>query len=277
MHWLTDFTPAIDAPAAIDAQTLWFVFHDQRLLLLEQQDQLPQAATLEQLGLTALRSQYLGHFAGGRHCFSVELDAREPLPAGFAALPLRHAFGRLPDAQFGVAARAIQIMNWERSNLFCGHCGTPTERRSGERVRVCPACGQMAFPRLAPAIMVQVRRGNELLLARSPHFPPGMYSSLAGFVEPGETLEQTVAREVREEVGIEVANLRYFGSQSWPFPHSMMIAFIADYAGGELAPDGIEIESAAYYRVDALPTLPGPISIAHHLIQAVIAEIQTGA
>jgi NAD+ diphosphatase len=121
--------------------------------------------------------------------------------------------------------------------------------------------------------MALVHRGRELLLARSPHFPPGMYSALAGFVEPGETLEQTLVREVREEVGIEVTNLRYFASQPWPFPHSLMIAFNADYAGGEIAPDPAEIEAAEWFSPERLPpVLPGKISISRRLIDAALGE-----
>ena len=132
----------------------------------------------------------------------------------------------------------------------------------------CPACGLLAYPRLSPAIMVLVRDGERLLLARSPRFKPGVYSALAGFVEPGETLEQCAVREVREEVGIEIANLRYFASQPWPFPNSLMIAFFADYAGGDLRLDPTEIEAAEWFTPDRLPLLPEPISISRRLIDA---------
>jgi NAD+ diphosphatase len=277
VQWLIDFTPGIEAPADLDGPVLWFGFHQQKLLVDGATGQLPRRHSAPELAASVLRSQYLGQFADGTHCFSAELDANQPLPDQYRSLNLRHAYGQLDDAHFGVAARAIQIMNWEREHLFCGHCGTPTQRKPGERARVCPSCGQLAYPRLVPAIMVLVRKGDQLLLARGPHFPPGMFSALAGFVEPGETLEQTVHREVLEEVGITVKNLRYFASQSWPFPHSMMIAFFADYDSGELTPDGVEIEAAGFYSLDALPTLPGPISIAHHLIRAGVSELAAEA
>jgi len=136
------------------------------------------------------------------------------------------------------------------------------------------ASSSFSLPRIAPAIMALVRRGREFLLARSPHFPPGMYSALAGFVEPGETLEQTLVREVREEVGIEVANVRYFASQPWPFPHSLMIAFNADYAGGEITPEPGEIEAADWFTLDRLPqALPSKISISRRLIDAALADL----
>ena len=159
--------------------------------------------------------------------------------------------------------------------------GTPTVAKLEERVRVCPACKLSAYPRVAPAVMALVRRGRELLLGRSPHFPPGMFSALAGFVEPGETLEQCVAREVEEEVGVSVTQLSYFASQPWPFPHSLMIAFVCEWAGGEIRAQEGEIEAADWFDVLHLPQLPSRISIARRLIDAVTLEIkrkfETGA
>jgi NAD+ diphosphatase len=187
---------------------------------------------------------------------------------------LRALFGAIDDSLFAIAGRAFQIVDWDRSHQFCGRCGTPTQIKSNERARECPNCKQVHYPRIAPAIMALVRRGSELLLARSPHFAPGMYSALAGFVEPGETLEQTLVREVREEVGIEVTNVRYFASQPWPFPHSLMIAFNADYAGGEITPEPGEIEAADWFTLDRLPqALPSKISISRRLIDAALADL----
>jgi NAD+ diphosphatase len=138
-----------------------------------------------------------------------------------------------------------------------------------ERSRRCPQCGQTGFPRLAPAVIVLIERGDgRALLARNARFPDGMYSCVAGFVEPGETLEQAVHREIREEVGIEVRDLQYFGSQPWPFPHSLMIGFFAQYASGDLTPDGDEIADARWFSPSDLPGLPGEISIARALIDA---------
>jgi NAD+ diphosphatase len=146
--------------------------------------------------------------------------------------------------------------------------------KTAERSRECPACGLGAYPRVAPAIMALIRRGpDEVLLARSPRFPPGMYSALAGFVEPGETLEQCLEREVLEEVGVQVENVRYFASQPWPFPHSLMIAFVADWKSGEISVDPLEIEAAQWFKICSLPPLPNPISISRRLIDAVVAEM----
>jgi NAD+ diphosphatase len=202
-------------------------------------------------------------------------------PEGHGWVGLRALFSVLEDAHFALAGRALQLLQWDRDHQHCGRCGTPTVPRAEERVRECPACRLTAYPRVAPAVMALVRRGRELLLGRSPHFPPGMYSALAGFVEPGETLEQCVAREVAEEVGVTVGNLSYFASQPWPFPHSLMIAFVCDWSGGEIRAQEGEIEAAGWFDVLQLPKLPSKISIARRLIDAVSMEIrrkfETGA
>jgi NAD+ diphosphatase len=190
-------------------------------------------------------------------------------PAGWRRTPLRAAMMALDPALGGVAGRAAQVLEWDRTHRFCGVCGTPTALKTGERARVCPACGHTAYPRLSPAIMALVWRPGELLLARSPHFAPGRYSALAGFVEPGESLEECVHREVAEEVGVTVAELQYYGSQSWPFPHSLMVAFTARWSGGEIVPQEGEIEDARWFGLEALPDIPPRFSIAGHLIDDV--------
>ena len=185
---------------------------------------------------------------------------------------LRDIFELIDEAHFQLGARAVQIVAWNRTHQFCSQCGTPTQAHPRDRARICPDCGLQFFPRLSPAIIVLVEKGGELLLARSPRFPPGRYSVLAGFVEPGETLEEAVAREVREEVNIQVDNIRYFGSQSWPFPNSLMLGFTASYAGGEIGIDEDEIVDANWYSPDNLPELPPTISIARQLIDAFLAK-----
>ncbi len=185
---------------------------------------------------------------------------------------LRGLFALLDEDAFRLAVRAIQIVDWDRDHQFCGRCGEPTEEQAAERSKKCPRCGLTAYPRLSPAVIVLVARGDQILLARSPHFVAGMYSTLAGFVDPGETLEQAVAREIREEVGVEVTNVRYFGSQPWPFPNSLMIGFRADYAGGEIVIDGEEIEDAGWFRAGGLPRIPPRISIARALIEDFLGQ-----
>ncbi len=203
----------------------------------------------------------------GLPCYAADVDA---LPQNLCGelMPLRPLFAIAGPQAFALAGRATSLMNWRKNHRYCGHCASPTAAKSGEFAMQCPACGLLAYPRISPAVMVLIARGNELLLARSPHFKPGVFSALAGFVEAGETLEQCAVREVREEVGIEIANLRYFQSQPWPFPDSLMLAFFADYAGGTITPDPSEIEAAGWFARDALPPLPDPVSIARRLIDA---------
>ncbi|WP_245872893.1 NAD(+) diphosphatase [Deinococcus planocerae] len=198
------------------------------------------------------------------------------VPPGHALRPLRGVYGVLSEELFGLAGYAAQIVEWDRTHRFCGACATPTVRSERETSKVCPNCGLSAYPRVAPVVMVLITRGEgegrELLLARGPLFAPGMYSALAGFVEPSETLEHACHREVREEVGVEITGLRYRFSQPWPFPHSLMIAFTAEYAGGDLTLQPDEIEDAGWYSVGNLPTLPPPFSIARRLIETVARE-----
>ena len=193
-------------------------------------------------------------------------------PADGAAADLFSYYGRSSENDWLVAGRAVQIVEWARTHRFCGRCGTETELAPGERAMRCPKCRLLAFPRLAPAMITLVTRGEgadqEALLAQGVNFRGSMYSCLAGFVEPGESLEGAVVREVREEVGIDVDNVRYWGSQPWPFPHSLMLGFHASYAGGDIACDPAEILDANWYRRDALPNIPPGISIARKLIDA---------
>jgi NAD+ diphosphatase len=247
---------------------LWFAFRGRDLLVLEG-DRVPRVASLQALGLSAVRVQRLGRLRG-EACFSAELAADAVPPAGGAFRPVRELLAVLEPELGRAASRAVQIVEWDRTHQFCGACGTTTAHDPRTRARVCgnPACKLSQYPRLSPAVIVAVERGPEILLARSPHFPSGLFSVLAGFVDPGESAEDAVHREVFEEVGVRVTNLRYFGSQCWPFPHSMMLAFQADYAGGTLTPDPEEIEAAGFYRADALPSIrPGLISISQWLIQ----------
>ena len=227
------------------------------------------------LGGAALRTLYLGCLRKV-DCWAAELPAQAEAPAGMAWQGLRALFTVLDDAHFALAGRALQLIDWDRTHQFCGRCGTRTEAHPQERVRICPACQLSAYPRVAPAVMALVKRQNQILLARSPHFPPGMYSALAGFVEPGESLEQCLAREVAEEVGVQISNTRYFASQPWPFPHSLMIAFVCDWKSGEIKPQAGEIEAANWFEVLQLPKLPSKISIARRLIDAVVEEVKSG-
>jgi NAD+ diphosphatase len=210
--------------------------------------------------------------ADGRDCVAIDLGGTDS-PGGFDALDLFALHGKVDDELWGLAGRAVQLVNWDRNHRFCGRCGEPTDRAADERSRTCTSCRLPAYPRLAPAVITLVERGDELLLARNVQFPEGMYSALAGFVEPGESLEEAVQREILEEVGIEVDDVRYFGSQPWPFPNSLMIGFTARHAGGELRIDERELADAQFFRKDTLPLIPPPLSIARQLIDAALAKI----
>jgi len=201
----------------------------------------------------------------GFPCYTADID-QLPKALKFELIKVRHLFGLADAEAFVLAGRATQLLDWQTNHRFCGKCGKPTMKNNSELDMSCPACGLHFYPRIAPAVMVLVLREDEVLLARSPHFTPGVFSALAGFVEAGETLEECAIREVREEVGIEITNLCYFRSQSWPFPNSLMVAFTADYVSGSLIPDPSEIETANWFLRSDLPTLPDPVSIARQLI-----------
>jgi len=211
---------------------------------------------------------YLGQL-DGRACWAVRRD--DEADGAFTDLYL--LWSAVGEVRWAVAGRAVQLLEWADTHRFCGRCATPTEPAPHERAMRCPSCGLVAFPRLAPAVITLVEHPDgRALLARNVGFPVAMYSCLAGFVEPGETLEQAVAREVREEVGVEVGDITYAGSQPWPFPHSLMIGFTARYRSGEIVCAEDEIADAAWFSRDALPTIPPGISIARRLIDAWLAR-----
>jgi NAD+ diphosphatase len=210
-------------------------------------------------------------------CYVGEVPPMQEVPSGFVFCDIRELRGRVDDDILGVAGRASQILAFDRNTRFCGRCGARTEPRPVELARECPKCGTIVYPRLSPAVIVLVYRDNEALLARSPRFPPGMYSVIAGFAEPGETLEHAVRREVMEETGIAIGDPVYFGSQPWPFPDSLMVGFVAPYQGGSLRPDYKEIEDVGWFRYDAIPRLPGPLSISRALIEWFIKDREKAA
>ncbi|HRF63499.1 MAG TPA: NAD(+) diphosphatase [Candidatus Competibacter sp.] len=263
-----DFQPELLPAGDDDIPSWWFTFAGSDLLARSVPDgaELPVASIWPFAKLPTLRRIYLGSLHG-RPCHAVEVAATASPPPGLKFESLRSLWTRLDEALLGVASHALQLIEWDRTHQFCGRCGMTTQRRAEERARHCPACELTAYPRLSPVIMVRVVREGRILLARAPRFAPGVYSVLAGFVEAGETLEQAIHREIAEEVNIRVRNLQYVASQSWPFPHSLMIAFTAEYADGDLRVDGRELLDAGWFAPDALPGLPSPMSMAWRLIQ----------
>ena len=273
----TAYVPRVTPPGERQDPALWFAFQRSQMLVCRGTNgpTVPLCHDLAEHGLNPLRTQYLGT-CDGRHCYGVELHETAQAPAGWELIGLREFFGQVEDTLAMLSGRAFQIIDWDRNHQYCSRCGTPTLQREDERSRVCPACRRTTYPPISPAVMILITCGRDLLLARKPSFAPGRYSALAGFVEPGEMLEDTVVRETREEVGVEIRDIRYFGSQSWPFPHSLMVAFTAEYAGGAITPDGVEIEEARWFDAAALPALPPSISISRRLINSVAARLEAG-
>ncbi len=267
------YVPAVVPPVENQESSWWFLFRGNRLMvsIVDGVASLPSAVVYAEIGLPMTRSQYLGRL-NERHCYSVELDQDAEAPDGWTFQGLRRLFGLLPEPLFWVAGAAVQIVNWDRNHQFCGRCGAGTKSKPTERAKECPRCGLTSYPRISPAIIVLVERDDTILLARSHRHPQGLFSVLAGFVEPGETLEGAVAREIREEVGIEVRDIRYFGSQPWPFPDSLMIAFTCQYASGDIVLEEEEMAEAGWYRADEMPPIPPRISIARQLIDWFVAR-----
>ncbi len=272
----SNFTPGVTPdPVALGAP-LACVVREGRVLVLEDSNALAPAALAITVFEHHAERHYLGRL-GSRPCWLLLVPPATAAPPGLAWQSLRALFSTAGAEELAILSRALQVAEWSLGHRFCGACGERMTDLPGERARRCGRCGFTAYPRLSPAIMVLVTRGEEILLARATRFKLPIWSALAGFVEPGESLEDTAHREVQEEVGIAITDLVYVGSQSWPFPHSLMIAFTARYAGGELQPDGTEIAEAAWYRPDSLPPLPPPASIARHLIELAAARARAHA
>jgi NAD+ diphosphatase len=263
--------------AASSTETLaeyWFVFQRDQLLILKNQSDVRLLTSQHILPLESafIRRHSLGYFLDSNiYCAEVSQDfsANDNL----AFIPIRHALETLGDEWYSMLVKAYSIINWDKNHRFCGRCGAETTKGDNTYERVCPSCRLTFYPRISPCIIVRINKGDQLLMARSHHFNPGIYAFIAGFVEPGETLEETVRREVKEEVGIQIKNLSYFGSQAWPFPDSLMMSFTAEYAGGDLMIDPKEIEEAGWYDYEKLPGFPSSrISIARKLIDQFITE-----
>jgi NAD+ diphosphatase len=261
------FVPSVLPPATKEDPAWWFVFNGDRLLIrpIGHAAAVPCVPDLASLNLEPSDKLFLGSL-DGLPCFCAECAPGVSAPEGMVFHRLRRLFGHLDEELFWLAGYANQIMDWDQTHRFCGRCGAPTEDKTDERAKICNKCGLVNYPRISPAIIVAVTRDHSILLARAHRFAVHMYSVIAGFVEPGETLEDCVRREVLEEVGIVVENIRYFGSQPWPFPNSLMVAFTADYGRGEIRIDENEIVDAGWFTAHNLPRIPDKVSIARQLI-----------
>ncbi len=263
-------TPATFMPlfaARPDPAPLSFLFHGGRLLVRESDLSLPDGAVLDALQVDRSRLQPLGSY-GERYCQAGWFDSEPLPPPGFAWRGLRSLFADMDEELVGLAGRAAQVAEWARTHRFCGACGKDTALAAGERCFKCSACGHMAYPRISPAMMVLIRKGDSVLLAMHLASPTKRYVPLAGFLEAGESVEEAIHREVYEEVGLRVHNLQYFASQSWPFPHSLMLAFTADYLDGEIRVDATEIAEARWFG----PHDEWPERVPHMSISSVLVD-----
>jgi NAD+ diphosphatase len=264
------FQPGHEPPGPPQADALLFVARGLDVLV-HAQDEAVRVPTLHEVQGLADGLHFLGLLDGAPVWAAPLAAGREPA-APLALVNARSLFSRLDEEHFALAGRALAVAEWDITHRFCGRCATPTVLVPGERARRCPACHTPFYPRIAPAVIALIEQGDRVLLARAATFPRPWFSALAGFVEPGETLEETVVREVREEVGIEVTDVRYFGSQPWPFGRSLMVGFTARHAAGEVRVDGQEIVEAHWFSADRMPQVPPPISIARRLIDAWLAR-----
>jgi NAD+ diphosphatase len=266
-----DFKASVAPPDLQVSQAWWFIFSGYQLLVgsSEEAATIPSGKDPAEFGAAVFRRICVGTLAG-LPCYAAELAGE--IPAELSPEDLRSLFDRLQDGFYAAALTAVHLLEWDKNAQFCGKCGQPLKPRRDMQAKECAQCNRLEFPRLSPAIIVLIENGDTLLLARSARFAAPFFSVLAGFVEPGESLEAAVHREVMEETGISVSNVRYFGSQPWPYPDSLMIGFTAQYESGEIRIDGEEIVEAGWYRVDNLPRIPGKVSIARQLIDSFIAK-----
>lgn len=259
-------------PAVLDTTQAggWALAHFRQGFLADSNGVLFPREWLKRQDLPAFEEHGLGHLDGDAIYL---LDfAQAPHLEGCTLFTLRQHMMQTDADTFHLLGFAAQIATWADNYRFCGSCGLKTVRSTTDRSATCPQCEVGHYPRLSPSMIVLVTRGDEILLARSHRYVPGMYSTLAGFVEPGESVETCVAREVREEVGVEIKNIQYLGSQSWPFPHSLMFGYHAEYASGDIVIQEEEIEDAQWFKLDALPPLPASRSIARFLIDMYLAR-----
>jgi NAD+ diphosphatase len=261
------------------SKKLHFIFSDNRWLVPTNALSVSGLDALSNISLGAFNAQiedavHITHSGYGEHVL-IDLYKEQVEHADYELLSLREALGVLPPPDFQHLAQAWQYATFLRHHKYCGQCGAQMHKVQWEMAMHCHRCQHRCYPRVSPCIIVAVRRDDKILLAKGVrHQTSGFFSTLAGFVESGETLEHAVHREIKEEVGVEVTNIEYFGSQAWPFPHSIMVGFLADYAGGDLVLDKNEILEADYFDVDNLPNIPPTLSIAGRLIEETVKRIK---
>jgi NAD+ diphosphatase len=259
------YIPAVTPDKKNSSPSYWFIFNSDKLLInLKNRNKIPFTKNLNDLNIHPIRTQYLGTLEG-YPCKCAEVSETNTLE-GMVFMDLHLLYEVLDEDLFLLAGRAIQIVNWNKNHQYCGKCGTPTGTDEKELAKICPECGFISHTRLSPAVITAIIKDNKILMAKHSYGLKDRYSLIAGFIEAGETLEEGVKREVMEEVGLKVKNIKYFGSQPWPFPNSLMIGFTANYESGEINVDGKEIIEAKWFDVDEITPMPSKISIASELI-----------
>jgi NAD+ diphosphatase len=263
------YVPALEFSDSDIKSSIIFVADSDKLLIKREEGEVmfPGLNDFSPDLVNGKETEYLGTL-GGSHCFCLPYRETIVIPDGFVFKSLRMMLREGVDENLGlVASRAIHIADWSRRSKYCGVCGGLTEKNDGERAKKCPSCENIIYPRISPAIIIAVVKDGKLLLAHNKGFKERWYSTLAGFIEPGESIEACAQREVEEEVGVRIKNIKYFASQPWPFPDSLMIGLTAEYESGEVTPDGVEIDDADFFSADGLPETPGRNSVAGRLIE----------
>jgi NAD+ diphosphatase len=257
-------------PPEESKENAWvLVFIEKKLILWKEENKfrIPKICELTMVVTNQEALNYIGKY-DGHGCYCIRLDERSSLPDNLILAEMNELTGLSGDpGLFQLAGAAKHILHWSSMNQYCGCCGHKMTDKRDERAKVCPSCGNIVYPRIAPATITAVFRDGKILLAHNSNFRNGLYGLIAGYVEPGETLEQCVEREIREEVGIKVKNVRYLSSQPWPFPDSLMMGFAADYESGEITVDQCEITDADWFKADNLPDIPTVDSIAGRMIR----------
>jgi NAD+ diphosphatase len=262
------FVPAKRGAKPRAAGGNWLIVQDQRLVVAREGEgvRLPQGPVPGGLERAISEPLWLGTLSG-TECWVASLPKDAKVPDTLRAETLVPMQGtRLSDDLLSLGGMAMQALWWETTSGHCPRCGERTERLDGEWGKRCPRCRYEHYPHLHPAVIVLVKDGDRCLLARKAGWAPNRYALVAGFVDNGESFESAVAREVKEEVGVDVTDIRYVGSQNWPFPSQIMVGFVARYAGGEIAPDPEELEDARWFPSSALPGLPSRHSISRFII-----------
>lgn len=271
--YINKYIPTKKTKEKIKDDDLAFIIFNQEFLVYNENNQVNITKYKQIKNVISQEPDYYLGILNGKHCFVYMLSDRIKVPDRYSFQSIRVIENdNFIEMYFDSCAHAMQIAHWDQTHQYCSCCGEKLEAHALERSKVCPNCHATYYPKICPAVIVAILKDDQILLAHNDKFPEGLYSLVAGFVEAGETLEACVQREINEEIGIQVKNIRYFNSQPWPFPNSLMFGFIADYKKGEISPDGVEITDAQWFNKDSLPKFPKKTSIAGKMIRLYIKD-----